>query len=236
MINFYGIMDNDVAVNSNNKSKIAFLTFDDGPSPNNTRKILKILKENDVKATFFIVGTKGEANPQILRELSNNGMCILPHSYSHSYKDIYSSSNSYFNDLNKCIDVIKRITGTAPLPYTRLPGGSDNLVSNPENLRTIRNKLNAKGIDYVDWNVSSGDASEETVTTSTIKNNVFNQCKNNNFSVILMHDTYYKNTTVEALPYTIKHLKEQGFEFRTFENLSAWERGTMINMGIINRR
>ena len=226
----------DMAVNGINRSKVAFLTFDDGPSPNNTRKILNILKENNVKATFFVVGANAEANPEILKEMKNSGMCILPHCYSHSYTSIYNTADSYFNDLNKCIDVIKRITGNTPPPYTRMPGGSDNSVPKPENLRTIRNKLNAKGIDYVDWNVSSGDAEAETVPTSSIKGNIFNQCRDKNFAVVLMHDGYYKVTTVEALPYTIKYLKDNGFQFRTFSDVSAWERGTMLRIGVMNRR
>ncbi|WP_084284743.1 polysaccharide deacetylase family protein [Clostridium lundense] len=225
-----------VAINSTNKPKVAFLTFDDGPSPNNTRQILKILKENNVKATFFIVGEKAEANSEILKEMSRSGMCILPHCYSHSYETIYNTPDSYFNDLNKCIGVIKRITKKTPQSYVRMPGGSDNLVSKPESLRTIRNRLNAKGIDYVDWNVSSGDATADTVPASTIENNIFDQCKEKNFVVMLMHDSYYKKTTVESLNYTIRYLKDKGFQFKTFEDLNAFERGTMIKTGIMNRR
>lgn len=229
-------LGDEMAINSTNKPKVAFLTFDDGPSPNNTRQILKILKENNVKATFFIVGAKAEANPEILKEMSGSGMCILPHCYSHSYKTIYNTTDSYFNDLNKCIGVIERITKKTPQSYVRMPGGSDNLVSKPENLRTIRNRLNAKGIDYIDWNVSSGDAESDAVPTSTIENNIFNQCKEKNFVVMLMHDSYYKKTTVESLSYTIKYLKDRGFQFKTFEDLNAFERGTMIKTGIMNRR
>lgn len=229
-------LESDISTNVTNKSKLVFLTFDDGPSPNNTRKILNILKENNVKATFFIVGTKAEANPEILKEISNSDMCILPHCYSHSYETIYKTVDSYFNDLNKCTEVVKRIIGKTPKSYVRMPGGSDNLVSNPEVLRTIRNKLNAKGIDYIDWNVSSGDAAAETVPTSTIKGNIFNQCRDKSFAVILMHDGYYKGSTVESLPTTIRYLKEQGYQFRTLEDLNSLERGTMLRTGIMNRR
>lgn len=65
--------------------KEVFLTFDDGPCINNTRRILKILKDNNVKATFFVVGMKGEENPQILKEISDSGMSIGVHTYSHEY-------------------------------------------------------------------------------------------------------------------------------------------------------
>ncbi|WP_243108730.1 polysaccharide deacetylase family protein [Clostridium rectalis] len=223
-------------VSASVSKKVAFLTFDDGPSGNNTPKILNILKQNNIKATFFVIGKEAERNPQVLKELNNSGMCILPHTYCHDYKIIYSSVENYFKDLEKCKNVIRKITGKSPEFYTRLPGGSDNLVCKAENLRSIRNRLNAKGIDYVDWNVSSGDATGNSVPTSTIKSNIVSQVGNSKTAVVLMHDGYYKTTTVEALPETIKSLKSQGFTFKTFDDLTPGERTKMIKMGVINRR
>lgn len=227
---------NKVMAQNNNKEKVIFLTFDDGPSANNTPKILEILKNNNVKATFFIIGASAESYPHIVKNLYQEGMCILPHTYSHNYKAIYNTSESYFNDLNKCISTIKKITGAEPIHYTRLPGGSDNLVSNVEVLRTIRNKLNAKGIDYVDWNVSSGDAQGEVVEVNILNNNIKCQCTNLNLAVILMHDSYYKTTTVESLDYTIKHLKSQGYKFKKIDEMTPSERSSLIKMRVINRR
>lgn len=218
------------------EEKKIFLTFDDGPSPNNTLKILNILKENNIKATFFVVGNMAETYPSIVKALNDNGMCILPHTYCHEYKTIYSSTNSYFNDLNKCINSITKITGKVPPKYTRLPGGSDNQVCSKNILSNIRNNLNIKGFDYIDWNVTSGDAMANTVATSTIKTNVNNQCSSKKLGVVLMHDCYYKTTTVEALPATIKNLKSQGFKFRTFNDLTLEEKENMIRLGIMNRR
>ncbi|MBU5485696.1 polysaccharide deacetylase [Clostridium sp. MSJ-11] len=227
---------NEVMAHNSTKEKVVFLTFDDGPSPNNTPEILKILKDNDVKATFFVIGTSVESYPHVAKRLYKEGMCILPHTYSHNYGTIYNNSESYFNDLNKCISSIKNITGEEVIHYTRLPGGSDNLVSNSEVLRTIRNKLNAKGIDYIDWNVSSGDAEGGVVAVNILNNNIKYQCTDLNLAVILMHDSYYKTTTVESLDSTIKHLKAQGYKFKKINEMTPNERNNLIKMRVINRR
>ncbi|EET85005.1 polysaccharide deacetylase [Clostridium carboxidivorans P7] len=110
----YNSTDNKVSsssyLNSNDPSlnpKEVFLTFDDGPCINNTRKILSILKDNNVKASFFIVGIKANENPQILKEISDSGMCVGVHTYSHDYKKIYRNLNTYLDDYDACYNVIK---------------------------------------------------------------------------------------------------------------------------------
>jgi peptidoglycan-N-acetylglucosamine deacetylase len=215
--------------------KEVFLTFDDGPCVNNTRKILKILNDNNIKATFFIVGMKADENPEALKELSNNGMCIGVHTYSHNYKKIYKSLDSYLNDYEACRNIIKTITNKEPVNYTRLPGGSTNLMTSKTNLNLIKKALNDKGIKYVDWNVCSGDADSHEVPVEKIKRNVKNQCQNKKIAVILMHDTYYKHFTVESLPEIVTYLKDQGFIFRTFGDLTEAEEKEMIDIRIINK-
>lgn len=225
-----------ISKNTTSTKKVVFLTFDDGPSANNTLKIMNILNKHNVKGNFFVVGNKVEQYPNIVKQLKSNGMCILSHSYSHDYKTVYKDTNSFFNDLNKCESSIGKVIGEKTKNYVRLPGGSDNLVSNAKVLEDIRNKLIANGIDYVDWNVCSGDAMSKTVDSQVLKNNVINQCKMKDFAVILMHDGYYKTTTVDALSETIEYLKENNFEFRTFDDLTTEERNKMIQLGVINRK
>lgn len=215
--------------------KEVFLTFDDGPCINNTRKILSILKDNNVKASFFIVGIKANENPQILKEISDSGMCVGVHTYSHDYKKIYRNLNTYLDDYDACYNVIKKLTGKTPSPYIRLPGGSTNLVTSKANINSIKEALHEKGIRYVDWNVCSGDAESHVVAVDKIKNNVMTQCKNKNFAVILMHDTYYKYFTVEALPDIIKYLKNEGYVFKTFDDISPAEEEEMIKLKIMNK-
>lgn len=211
-----------------------FLTFDDGPSRNNTPKIVQILKSNDIKGTFFIVGRNAEQNPDVIRLLHDSGMCIIAHSHTHNYS-IYKDTNKYLADLDKCNEVIRNITNREPLPFTRLPGGSDNTVGSRAEMEKIRKAIIDKEISYIDWNVTSTDAAEVTVAMSQIKESVISKCKYTNFAVILMHDSAVKTTTVEALPYIIKYLKEQGYVFRTFNDITVNEYNEMVKRRIINK-
>lgn len=213
-----------------------FLTFDDGPSPNNTRKILKILDNNNVRATFFVVGNKVDENPSLLKELYNHGMAIGIHTYSHDYKKIYSNLESYLEDYEKCKNSIEELIHKTPISYVRMPGGSNNPTSEKAVLDSIRTTLNTKNISYVDWNVCSSDADNKEVPAIKIENTIEYQCKNKKTAVILMHDTYYKHSTVESLPKIISYLKENGFAFRTFDDLTEQEEKSMIAAGIINRK
>jgi peptidoglycan/xylan/chitin deacetylase (PgdA/CDA1 family) len=221
--------------NSTECPKEVFLTFDDGPSINNTRKILKILNDNKIKATFFVVGMKVEENPTILKDLSDSNMSIGIHTYSHDYKKIYKNLESYMNDYEVCKNSIIKITNKEPINYTRLPGGSTNLMTSKANLDLIKKTLKDKEINYVDWNVCSGDAESHEVPVDKIKTNVKNQCQDKQTAVILMHDTYYKHFTVEALPEIIKYLKDQGFVFKTFDDLSKADEKKLIDLKIINK-
>lgn len=216
-------------------TKEVFLTFDDGPCENNTRRILEILNDNNVKATFFVVGIKGEENSKILKEISDSGMCIGVHTYSHNYKQMYKNLSAYLNDFEACKNVIKNITGKDSAPYIRLPGGSDNLMTSKDNLQSIKKTLKDRGIRYVDWNVSADDAIPSGVSTDSVRKNVINQCREKKLAVVLMHDANNKSFTVEALPDIIKYLKNEGFIFRTFDDLTATEESVMQRIGIINR-
>lgn len=223
--------------NSNTcKQKIAFLTFDDGPCVNNTQKIVNILNENNIKASFFIVGQKAEENPKAMKALVDSGMCLMPHTYSHDYK-IYKSSNDYFNDLNKCMETIKKFTGSRKkFNYVRIPGGSDNLVSNRNVLSNIRKDIIKNDMYYVDWNVCSGDAEAHYVPKVKIVNNVKKQSSDKNMIVILMHDAYYKKTTVESLPEIIKYIKDQGYTFKTFDDINESEKKELIRIRVIDKK
>lgn len=224
----------EVNQSSNNK-KVAYLTFDDGPSINNTPRILNILNENEVKATFFIIGKNAEKNKDILTRMAKDGMCIYSHSYSHDYGKIYQSLEAYMKDLQACNEAIETITGIKNHEFIRFPGGSDNRVSNPLVLKNIKENLKSQGVRYIDWNISSADASANSLPAQKIKDNVIRQSNNWDTAVILMHDAEGKDTTVEALPDVIRYLKARGYEFKTLDNISQEEIDKMIKYGVINR-
>lgn len=227
-----------INVDSNNStlnSKVVFLTFDDGPSHNNTPKVLNILNSNRVKATFFIIGTKAESNKQLIEKMKNSGMCVLPHTYSHDYKKIYKNEEAYFNDLNQCISVIERATSKNVEPFTRLPGGADNEMGSVRVLNSIKQKLQLKGIKYLDWNVSSMDASNYYIAAKDIKKSVIKQCKYWDIPVILMHDSETKGSTVEALQDIITYLKNEGYTFKTLADISEEEICRLKKYKILNK-
>ena len=214
-------------------SKEVFLTFDDGPSIN-TLKILKILNNNNVKATFFVIGSNVDAHPELVKAEYKDGMAILNHSYTHDYS-MYKSIETCVADFNRCNVSVKNALGIDLLPYIRFPGGSDNKVSNSKIMNNIRNKFISKGMEYIDWNSDAGDADKVLVSTGIIEHNLLRQLGSTNFAVILMHDAPGKTTTVEALPAVINYLKKQGFVFRTFADLTPAEEKKMIKERIIDR-
>ncbi|MGN0475270.1 MAG: polysaccharide deacetylase family protein [Acutalibacteraceae bacterium] len=201
-------------VKPNSKKKVAYLTFDDGPSEN-TIKILNILDEYNVKATFFVIYHKGMEKQY--KEIASRGHTIALHSYTHNYKKIYSSEDAYFNDLKKIGNYVKSVTGTET-KITRFPGGSSNTVSNKYHkgiMKNLKKDVLEQGYIYHDWNVDSGDARSNNVPVETLLKNIKSTLPKQRQANILMHDTgKAKQTTVEALPQIIEYVQSQGFEIQ----------------------
>lgn len=194
--------------------KKAYLTFDDGPSAN-TDLILDILEQYNVKGNFFVIGRFSDAYKEQYRRILDDGHVMGMHSYSHSYNEIYESTDSFIADLNHVQYVIYEITGYTPSIY-RFPGGSSNLVS-PVSMYKFIEILDKRGIVYYDWNVNSGDADAARLEKQQIIDNVFDGIKaledkeERNEIMILFHDLSEKTTTVDALPAIIEGLQAQGY-------------------------
>ena len=197
------------ATETDSDVKTVYLTFDDGPSKR-TEEILDILKEYDIKATFFIISSTSDQNRDIVKRIYSEGHTIGVHSASHSYKEIYKSVESFMNDFEICYNYIEETTGEAPSVF-RFPGGSVNNY-NKNICKDIVDEMGRRGFTYFDWNVSSDDAtknpSEESIYTKVIEG-----CKKHKNSVVLMHDSAYKKDTVAALKKIIPYLIEQGYIF-----------------------
>ena len=187
-----------------------YLTFDDGPS-NNTSKILDILKQEDIKATFFLVNFNSSYNP-VVKRIYDEGHSIGIHSYTHNYKLIYSSVSAYFDDLNKMNDKIKTITGS-DTKLLRFPGGSSNTISsfNKGIMTTLVKEVTNAGYHYFDWNVDSSDAWSAR-NSNDVYNNVINNLKKGT-NIVLMHDLSSNEKTVNVLEKIIKDAKEKGYIF-----------------------
>ena len=198
---------------TNYSNSTIYLTFDDGPSANVTPKILDILKEEGVKATFFVID-RGEGLDYLIKRAYDEGHTIALHTASHNYQKIYSSEDAFFNDLNSIREKVKNITGEYS-NIIRFPGGTSNTVSRNYN-RGIMSRLSKqvleKGFVYFDWNVSSGDAGG-VYSNWDVYNNVVNGLSNRSTNVVLMHDSGAHNYTLNALRDIIRYGKEKGFNF-----------------------
>ena len=194
--------------------KKAYLTFDDGPSPN-TDKILDILNDYNVKGNFFVIGRFSDAYKDEYRRILEEGHVMGMHSYSHIYTEVYESEDSFIADLDHVQFVIYDITGFMPEIY-RFPGGSNNEVAQVS-MNKFTDVLNKRGIVYYDWNVNSGDADAARIGKQEIIDNVFNGInalptpEDRNEIMILFHDLSEKTTTVDALPAVIEGLQAQGY-------------------------
>lgn len=205
--------------NSPGKGGTIYLTFDDGPLEGTTNIILDILKEEGVKATFFV--TKNGPDYLIKRE-HDEGHTVALHTWSHDYKTCYSSPDGYFNDLNQISNRVKRITGVES-KIIRFPGGSSNTVSkkySPGIMSTLTKEVERRGYVYFDWNISSGDAGQ-TTAASGVYNNVTKNLSRNRANIILMHDI--KTYTRDAIRNIIKYGKQNGYTFdRLTTNVAAY--------------
>ncbi|MCM1048112.1 MAG: polysaccharide deacetylase [Clostridiales bacterium] len=181
-----------------------YLTFDDGPS-GNTSRILDILAEYDVKATFFVVGKEDEKYKEVYNRIVDEGHTLGMHSYSHKYDEIYQSVESYAQDLSRLQEFLYETTGVW-CRYCRFPGGSSNTVSTVD-MNELIAYLDEQDITYFDWNIASGDASSSYISADAILNNCIPQIPKFNECMILMHDASNKNTTVEALPRLIERIQ-----------------------------
>ncbi len=174
-----------------------YLTFDDGPSKN-TEKILDILDEYGVKATFFVVGKEEEIAQERLRMIYERGHTIGMHSYTHDYYEIYDSVEDFRKDFLKCKQYIFDATGVESTHF-RFPGGSSNKLGKLSMTEFIA-FLEEQGVEYYDWNISSGDGGAHLVPVEVLLENCTAKISRYDTSIILMHDSASKTTTVEALP------------------------------------
>lgn len=190
--------------------KTMYLTFDDGPSTEHTNVILDILKERDIKATFFVIGESVRKNPETARRIVEEGHVIGIHCNRHDYKEIYESAESYVNDFKEAYAAVLEVTGVEA-KFFRFPGGSINAFNN-EVREDIITKMSAGGFIYFDWNASIEDA----VKKSTPEQLVINARKSTlgrKKIILLAHDTVY-NTTL-CLDEIIEQFPEYQMEVLT---------------------
>ena len=199
-------------------TSIIYLTFNDGPSKTITPKILDLLKSKNIKATFFVINHDDSELDQIIKRAYDEGHTIALHSYSNSYKTVYSSVEGYFDDLNKLSDKIFGITGERP-KIIRFIGGSSNTVSRRYSkgiMTKLVKEVIDKGYHYFDWNVESLD-DEKGRAKNEIYKSVINGLSKDKYNVVLMHDYEDNYRSLEALSDIIDYGISHGYEFKAID-------------------
>lgn len=210
-----GEMDN-VYVYDNDKK--CYLTFDDGPSEV-TPVILDVLKQYKVKATFFVMGSRAEADPKTVKQIYEEGHAIGNHSYSHDYNLVYESKAAFKDEVKKCQNAINNAIGKE---YTnlvfRFPGGYTSLT-NEDTKSAYREALGELGYKYIDWSCLTGDSETTSPTPEfimdTLKMSIGRSVTGD--IVVLMHDSATKEITAKTLPKVIEYLYEEGYEFEVLK-------------------
>lgn len=188
--------------------KTIYLTFDDGPSKIITKEVLPILKQYDVRATFFIIGYKIHGNEDIIKKIYEDGHSIGVHTYSHKYKKIYSSEDNFLNEMNKTADEVQSIIGVHP-NILRFPFGSKNHLT-----PSLLNKLHDNNYRIYDWNASISDGLSPNLPPDKFYKEATRKCVNPSRIFLLMHSDDPNKNTCKALPKIITYYRDLGYEFK----------------------
>ena len=199
-------------------TKRVFLTFDDGPSKV-TPQILDTLKQEDVKATFFLLGSRVELYPDIVKREYEEGHYLASHGYSHVYSQIYASPQAVLDEYNTSITAIRNAIGEQEYnPHLfRFPGGykGGKYASIKKEADTL---LAQNDIVHVDWNCITADAAGNK-TTEEFLAELDKTAPKSNSVVVLMHDAGNKQATADALPQIIAYFRDRGYTFENFYSI-----------------
>ena len=193
--------------------KRVFLTFDDGPTQSVTPFILDLLKQENIKSTFFVLGNRAKANPELIKREFDEGHYIANHGYSHVYSQIYQNPQTVLDEYNYTEQCIKEAleNDNYNSRVFRFPGGSNGGYYN-EIKQEAKKFLRDNNVAYLDWNCLSKDA-EGAKTKEQLLQNVIDTAGTKQSLVILMHDASDKILTYETLPDVIGYLRQNGYTF-----------------------
>lgn len=200
--------------------KIVALTFDDGPGPY-TARLLDELKKRGVRATFFVLGTRVDAYPELIKRMEAEGHVVGNHSNGHKNLSKLSASGIK-KEMDTCADKIAKLLGHKP-EVMRCPGGNYNK-------KVLEYAKNA-GIPITHWTVDTRDWESRNV--GAILGTAFSEDGIKNGSVVLMHDIY--ETTVEAALQMVDRLQKEGYTFVTVPELIYTQNNKVIEAGKLYR-
>lgn len=193
------------------KPPTVYLTFDDGPSTT-TDLVLDVLRQQQVSATFFVVGATTDHGKMVYQRILHEGHEIGLHSYSHNFDEIYASSAAFLKDFNRLADWIYQTTGVVP-KICRMPGGSFTCS------KKIREQIFAyfkqNGYACYNWDIDPKDSVGRVLTPQQLYQNIITQAKKkpDQNLIVLMHDNTNHKSLPDALPEIIQYFKQQGYTF-----------------------
>ena len=203
------VFNYDIITNKkiNSSDKLIALTFDDGPNYN-TGKVLDVLAKYNVKATFFVLGSKAKDNKKILKREYDSGMEIGNHTFNHLLLTKYKE-NVIKDEIDKTSSVIFEVTGRYPKLLRPSYGVYNNIVKKIGNMPII-----IWDIDTLDWKYHN---------SKRIASRVINKVKDGD--IILMHDIY--SATANSLNIIIPELQNRGYTFVTIPELFYYKEITL---------
>lgn len=205
-------MDKYMIFHKEEEKKSIYLTFDDGPSNKVTNNILDVLKEKNVKATFFVVGYKIEHRDDILKRIYNEGHSIGLHTYSHDYKKIYSNEEAFINEMKITADKIEDILKFRP-NILRFPSGSKGYLS-----KSFMDKLHKNNFKIYDWNACLSDGINQKKSPDALYREAIKTGMKWHNVILLMHCDENNMNTCRALPSIIDYYKNLGYEFKIIDS------------------
>lgn len=211
-------------------SKVIYLTFDDGPHKENTEKVLAILREYKIKATFFTVGAWVKTYPEIVKKVHDEGHLIGCHSYTHDYVPLYKSADTVIGEIKKWESAVKKAIGSVPESKVfRFPGGTTcTALKDNAAYPAILKALEERGYRPFDWTAANNDkwlaGMKEGQTVAdyfmySLKATL-SWVKDGEPRIVLMHDT--STDTVENLRAMLDYLIGEGYTFDTLDHYNGY--------------
>lgn len=209
--------DNDSDESKNCDNKTVYLTFDDGPAGKVTSSILDILEENQVHATFFLIGEQIKGQEKLVKRIYDEGHSIGLHSMTHKKTSLYCSNDHFLKEM---LDAQKLISSIIPIEpkILRFPFGSNN--SSYRISQSMVDLLHDNDLKIYDWNTDSGDGANPNLDPCKM---IKNSKSNKNRVILLMHCGYQSKNSIQALPGIIKYYKDCGYEFKTIDETTPEE-------------
>ena len=193
------------------QQKVICLTFDDGPTDSTTPKVLDILEEFGVRATFFLIGRQISGREDIVRRTAAAGHAVGIHTYSHVYREIYASPQALLRDIAACRKAIRAALPGYEGKLYRFPGGE---YGKPE---ALRRAVREAGLTVCAWNASADDSVLPHATADELFENAVRTGADRQRIVLLLHDGVNYRATVACLPRIIRHYKARGYRFETLQ-------------------